>query len=195
MSCQSDYMIHTVYIKKYVALVLNIPFFFLKMVCDPNFRVTSLCAKWPGSVHDSRIFRTSGLCQQFENGIHQGLLLGDSGYPCTKYLMTPYRSPADNCQGNLNRALCRTRVLIEQTFGILKRRFNCLHDGLRTTPEQSIKYVTSCVILHDIGINHNDIIINNNIEELAIADCTGCINMNPTFDGTAKRNDIARQFF
>lgn len=68
MSCQSDYMIHTVYIKKYVALVLNIPFFFLKMVCDPNFRVTSLCAKWPGSVHDSRIFRTSGLCQQFENG-------------------------------------------------------------------------------------------------------------------------------
>ncbi|XP_052087470.1 putative nuclease HARBI1 isoform X1 [Mytilus californianus] len=167
----------------------------IQMVCDPNFRVTSMCAKWPGSVHDSRIFRTSGLCQQFENGIHQGLLLGDSGYPCTKYLMTPYLSPANNCQGNFNRALCRTRVLIKQTFGILKRRFNCLHDGFRTTPEQSVKYITSCVILHDIGINHNDIIINNNIEEIAIGDCRGDINMNPTFDGTAKRNDIARQFF
>lgn len=43
--------------------------FFLQMVCDPNFRETSVCAKWPGSVHyNSRIFRTGGLCQQFENG-------------------------------------------------------------------------------------------------------------------------------
>lgn len=70
-----------------------------------------------------------------------------------------------------------------------------MHDGIRTTPEQSIKYVTYCVILHDIGINHNDIIINDNIEEIAIADCRGYININSTFDGTAKRNDIAKQFF
>ncbi len=30
--------------------------------------ITSLDAKWPGSVHDSRIFRKSVLCQRFEEG-------------------------------------------------------------------------------------------------------------------------------
>ncbi|XP_062619673.1 putative nuclease HARBI1 [Saccostrea cucullata] len=28
----------------------------VQMVCDPNFRVTSLCARWPGSCHDSRVW-------------------------------------------------------------------------------------------------------------------------------------------
>ena len=40
-----------------------------QMVCDPNFRITSLCARWPGSTHDSRIWKTSSLSQKFENGM------------------------------------------------------------------------------------------------------------------------------
>ncbi|XP_061170889.1 putative nuclease HARBI1 [Saccostrea echinata] len=40
----------------------------VQLVCDAKFRFTSICANWPGSVHDSRILRESALCQQFERG-------------------------------------------------------------------------------------------------------------------------------
>ena len=38
------------------------------MVCDAHYKVTSLVTSWPGTTHDSRVFRQSILCQQFEAG-------------------------------------------------------------------------------------------------------------------------------
>jgi hypothetical protein len=66
-------------------------------------------------------------------------------------------------------ALCRTRVLVEQTFGILKRRFNVLHDGFRVEPGQVVEYISSCVVLHDIGIDRNDVVTVN-------PEVTNCFN-------------------
>lgn len=124
----------------------------VQMVCDAKFKFTSVCASWPGSVHDSRIWREFSLCRQFQRGEHNGILLGDSGYPCKRFLMTPYLNPQTNAQQRFNASLCRTRVLIEQSFGILKRRFSCLQGILRTTPDQAVGYVVACVILHNLGI-------------------------------------------
>lgn len=39
------------------------------MTCDPQFRVLDVVAKWPGSVHDARIFRESNLCTLMEEGM------------------------------------------------------------------------------------------------------------------------------
>ncbi|XP_014675475.1 PREDICTED: putative nuclease HARBI1 isoform X2 [Priapulus caudatus] len=55
----------------------------------------NLVARWPGSVHDSFIFRTSNLGRALEDdprsgGIEGGLLLGDSGYALSRFLVTPY---------------------------------------------------------------------------------------------------------
>ena len=44
------------------------------MVCDAKFQFTSVCASWPGSIHDSRIWRESGQCLQFQRGIYTFLL-------------------------------------------------------------------------------------------------------------------------
>ena len=44
-------------------------------------------------MHDARIFNISRLCAQFERGDIQGMLLGDNGYPCRPYLMTPLADP------------------------------------------------------------------------------------------------------
>ncbi len=38
------------------------------MVCDSMCHIPNVEAKWPGSVHDSRIFRESHLCTLFERG-------------------------------------------------------------------------------------------------------------------------------
>ena len=55
-------------------------------------------------------------------------------------------------QQNYNRAHARTRVLIEQSFGVLKRRFSVLQSGCRVdSPERAAKYVTACAVLHNIG--------------------------------------------
>ncbi|KAK6019521.1 hypothetical protein OSTOST_14841 [Ostertagia ostertagi] len=39
-----------------------------------------VCANWPGSAHDSHVFKTSALYQQLRAGEVQGVLIGDSAY-------------------------------------------------------------------------------------------------------------------
>ena len=92
------------------------------------------------------------------SGQHNGFLLGDSGYPCLRFLITPILHPVSPAEERFNMSLCHTRVFVEQTFGILKRRFQCLHGELRTTPQNAVKYVVACAVLHNIGIDQGDII-------------------------------------
>ncbi|XP_053407668.1 putative nuclease HARBI1 isoform X1 [Mercenaria mercenaria] len=129
----------------------------VQMICDARFMILDVVAKWPGSVHDSRIFRDSEVGGRLERGEIDGLLLGDSGYPCRKYLMTPYHAPQTHAQERFNESLCKTRVVVEQSFGVMKRRFPCLSYGLRVSPPRACKITVSCVILHNIGIQRNDI--------------------------------------
>ena len=39
------------------------------MVCSSDFSITSVSAKWPGSVHDSRVLRESELGKTLERGM------------------------------------------------------------------------------------------------------------------------------
>ena len=72
--------------------------------------------------------------------------------------MTPFINPAGAVEERFNVSLMRTRVLIEQCFGVLKRRFQLLHNEIRAKPERAVVYTTSCVVLHNIGIDRGDII-------------------------------------
>ncbi|CAC5415318.1 HARBI1 [Mytilus coruscus] len=67
-------------------------------ICDHEGKFTNIVAKWPGSTHDSFIFRNSDVgihMDQTHRGFNvDGLLLGDNGYACTPYLMTPYLRPS-----------------------------------------------------------------------------------------------------
>ncbi|XP_068678417.1 putative nuclease HARBI1, partial [Montipora foliosa] len=120
---------------------------------------TNIVAKWPGSTHDSFIFTDSVIGQQLQTQartLEDGLLLGDSGYPCRPFLMTPYLNPSSAQQEAFNRAHTKTRVAIEQAFGWWKRRFHLLHSEIRMTPEKACILIGSCATPHNIAILRNE---------------------------------------
>ncbi|MBN3295440.1 HARB1 nuclease, partial [Amia calva] len=125
-------------------------FLIFQMTCDHHLMVTSLEARWLGSVHDSRVFQESTLGQRFEQGRFDGLLLGDRGYPCLRYLMTPYPDPQAREQIKYNVAHSNTRIRIEMTFGVIKARFACLQ-ALWVHVERACEVVAACVVLHNIA--------------------------------------------
>ena len=107
-------------------------------ICDAHCRFLSVSATKPGSCHDSTIFKESIIGQKFQDGVFdEAHLLGDSGYPCTSYLLTPFAHPEGQCEMRFNAAHKSTRCTIERAFGILKRRFYCLQLVLRVSPDKA----------------------------------------------------------
>ena len=70
----------------------------------------------PGGAHDSRILRSSHVWDLMENGEIDGFILGDSGYPCRSWLMTPLLNPQTAPERHYNSAHTRIRVLVEQNY-------------------------------------------------------------------------------
>uniref|UniRef100_A0A0P4VXD6 DDE Tnp4 domain-containing protein n=1 Tax=Scylla olivacea TaxID=85551 RepID=A0A0P4VXD6_SCYOL len=77
-------------------------------ICDYNLVFRNIICSWPGSVHDSRVFDNSRVCHLLEEGNYSGYLLGDSGYPCRKYLLTPLLSPTTEKERKYNIAHIKT---------------------------------------------------------------------------------------
>ena len=81
---------------------------------------TSVDVTWPGSVHDSRIWRNSDICRIMMENQANALLLGDSGYGISPWLMTPYRDPNNLEQASFNNCIKREHAIIERCFAQLK---------------------------------------------------------------------------
>ena len=67
----------------------------VQVVCGANLEILIGHA---GSIRDATIFYNSRLCAKFERGDIDGVLLGNSGYPCRPYLMTPLLNPCKHAQ-------------------------------------------------------------------------------------------------
>nr|AAI53379.1 Zgc:162945 [Danio rerio] len=122
----------------------------VQMTCDHQCLITSLDARWPGSMQDNQIFEKSKLCQRFQQGLFDGVLVGDGTSACQSFLLTPYPEPKTKPQHEFNIALSQTRLKIDNTLAILKARFNCLRD-LRVSPERASQIVGACAVLHNIA--------------------------------------------
>lgn len=101
-----------------------------QVICDPSLCFLNCVARWPGSKHDSFILRRSNIFEKFDSGEYRGILLGDSAYPLKKWLMTPYLNPSTQAEEKFNSAHTKTRVTVERSICVLRRRWSCLHRGM-----------------------------------------------------------------
>lgn len=175
----------------------------VQVVGDSKCTIRNIVARWPGSSHDSNIFRNSRLRSDFEDRqFEDNLLVGDSGYAVKSYLITPLLNPQTPAENLFNEAQIRTRNAIERLFGIWKRRFPILAVGIRLNIEKVEAVIVACAVLHNIAIqmNDEDPTINNDEIEAAIIFTNnvnnGVINRdnNPGLNDNIRRALITQYF-
>jgi len=137
----------------------------LQVICDPDLLITDVFCGYPGSVHDTCVFRNSPICCEvevnpdnyFPGNSH---ILGDAAYPLKRWLLTPFRDNGHLTaqQRRYNTAHSSTRMVVERSIGLLKNRFRKLKtmmdiDKIDDIPE----IIVSACILHNICIIEDDI--------------------------------------
>lgn len=132
--------------KKFHSLVLL-------AVCDANLCFTYAWTGNPGSTHDATVLRSSDLFSQAENLIPPGsYVLGDSAFPLTQWLITPFRDfgNLNRPQRHFNTTHAKARVPIERAFGLLKSRFRRLLRFDAADMSIMVDTILSACILHNI---------------------------------------------
>ncbi|KAH7939292.1 hypothetical protein HPB52_010135 [Rhipicephalus sanguineus] len=130
----------------------------VQAITGPQLQFLDVVIGWPGSVHDSRIFDDSRARVLFETERLPGVLLGDAGYACTSFLMTPFSKPgpSNSPEARYQAAHKRTRNTVERAFGIWKRRFPCLHMELQNRLDNTLLIITACAALHNVACMRNE---------------------------------------
>ncbi|XP_063915470.1 putative nuclease HARBI1 [Zophobas morio] len=130
----------------------------VQTICDSNLKIMDIVPRWPGSAHDSHIFRNSSVMTRFESGEFGDncVLVGDSGYPCKSYLLTPLAQTRTRAENLYNEAQIRTRNPVERSYGVWKRRFPGLAMGLRTNLKTTQVIITATAVLHNIACDERE---------------------------------------
>ncbi|XP_045505812.1 putative nuclease HARBI1 isoform X1 [Colias croceus] len=127
-------------------------------ICDADLNILCVDASSPGSAHDSTVWQNHPLSHHLkeitENTNEQVFLLGDSGYPLRKTMMTPILNTIDGTpQHHYYVKHVTARNTVERCIGVLKARFRCLLVArtLHYSPTTAGKIVNACCILHNIA--------------------------------------------
>lgn len=116
-----------------------------------------MVARWHGSAHDSHIWDNSNQRRHFLQGVYNDyLLVGDSGYAQTPFMMTPLSSVSSRSQSLYNESQIRSRNVIERTFGVWKRRFPILSRGIQVHLRRIPGIIIATCVLHNLAQEQND---------------------------------------
>ena len=132
-------------------------------VCDERLLFTDICVGWPGSVHDSRIFKNSPLGRALisrERVLPDDcFLIGDSAFQLDPWLITPFRNSQMGDDGpgltgatkrHFNRTLSSARVVVEHAFGVLKARFRRLTYLETKSVPRAVNIICAACVLHNM---------------------------------------------
>ena len=123
--------------------------------------------RWPGRAHDARVYAQSPLAEELaelcyvenrrlDETFH---ILGDSAYPLSNNLITPYRVCKQNMtvqQKKFNTHLASKRAVIERAFGLLGLRFPRLLKLKVQSLDKRIKCIVSACVLHNWCLMEDD---------------------------------------
>ncbi|GLV46575.1 uncharacterized protein CBL_20880, partial [Carabus blaptoides fortunei] len=94
---------------------------------------------------------------RFESGeMGNNVLVGDSGYPIKKYLITPLLNPQTPPEHLFNESQICTRNSVERSYGVWKRRFPVLSLGLRLKLVRIEAVIIATAVLHNIACEMNE---------------------------------------
>lgn len=167
----------------------------VQAVCDFQGHFMDIDCRWPGSVHDAKVFANSSINKKLSNGLlpvtykqllpgHAAIpnyLIGDPAYPLLPYCMKEYQTCTTNQEVIFNNLLRTARNPIECAFGRLKARWSVLSKRIDLKLENIPVIIYSCFVLHNyceqnkIGIDQmlvEDQILLNKENEDALAKYT-----------------------
>lgn len=151
------------------SLYINYKKFFsivLMGVVDANYRFIWVEVGANGSASDAQIFQSCEFRTKLDTGEHNlpqpepitgckknlpYFLVGDDAFPMREWLMKPFTNrnqPKD--ERIFNYRLSRARRIVENAFGILSQRFQCMLSTMRMQPERVESIVLACCCLHNL---------------------------------------------
>ena len=137
----------------------------IQALCDYKYCFIDVVIKWPGSVHDARMFFNSGLNTMLRDETIPPLyatlvpdtaavpvcILGDPAYPLLQRVMMEFRGGGNTAKEQFfGYRLSSARMAIECTFGRLKGRFGALRREMDINIDELPHVIHACFILHNI---------------------------------------------
>ena len=146
----------------------------VQFVCGPDGLFYDVVAKYPGSHHDSTIFKKSAICRYLKNAnIPQYHLLADGGYTCANFVLTPLRLPPNGAVGlsvgerRYQASQRKTRAFIERVFGRYKKKFGVLRDNnLRLLMKSNQTVIIACTVLWNFLLDEEEMLPADNLLEV-----------------------------
>lgn len=138
----------------------------MQAVSDHRRKIIDVFIGYPGSVHDSRVFRNSPLQNTLEVKCGGYYLLGDSGYPLRPHLLIPYKDRGNltRRQINYNLKLAKNRYVVEHCFGLLKQKFRQMYHVKLRKIRLLCHFVRAACVLHNIALEDNFVVENEAVQ-------------------------------
>ncbi len=142
----------------------------IQAICDSKGLFMDVDCRWPGSVHDAKVFANSDINLKFQTrNIQQtyftvlpgyeaipNYLIADPAYPLTPFCMKEFQTCTENKHVIFNSILRSARNQVECAFGRLKARWGFLSRKVDLKLESVPIVAYSCFVLHNYcEINNN----------------------------------------
>ena len=136
----------------------------VQALCDYRYCFLDAVVKWPGSVHDSRIFLRSIVNNMLKSEVVAKCekilvdseisvpvyILRDPAYPLLPFVMKQYpKRGKDDRENFFGYKLSSARIDIKNPFGRLKSGFCCLNRAMDVNVKELPNLIMFCFVLHN----------------------------------------------